>query len=148
MPKYFELHGRKEPTDKQLSITAFAEGSPGLSFWEVMNRDPERMKNFMTCMGTIDAMIPITGSYHFGWVGERAKSPNCPRDRMLLVDVGGAQGKAIMAICGETPGIDRTRCVLQDLPEVIQEARLQNYPGLDGIRMVEADFFHEQPVKG
>lgn len=64
---------------------------------------------------------------------------------VFMVDVGGGLGHDINAFAGRYP--DRNmRLVVQDMPEVIAEAKQQD---LDArIELTEHDFFSAQPVKG
>ena len=64
---------------------------------------------------------------------------------MFLVDVGGGLGQDVRTIAARYPD-RKMRLVLQDLPEVISEARTES---LDSrIEFSEHDFFKPQPIKG
>lgn len=144
MPKYFDQFGLKEPKDRLQTIFAFSEGQLGSTAWEIINKDKNRMTSFMLAMGAAEDIVPALGTYDLGWaVEEAAKS----EDRALVVDVGGGKGQALKAILRDTPGLPRHRCVLEDLPEIIEENK-QNDPDLAGIQMVGMDFHSDQPVKG
>jgi hypothetical protein len=145
MPKYFEKYGRKEPKDETHTPHTFAYGMPESTVWEVINQDPQRVIDFAQSMNTLEQFLPITGMYDFSWIAEKAKeSP----DRVLFVDVGGGKGQAIKAIHKENPGIDLTRCVLEDRPEVIAEVQKLDSPELKGTKTIVHNFWNEQPVKG
>ena len=58
--------------------------------------------------------------------------------------MGGAKGHTLDAICKQTPGLPIERCVLQDLPEVIDHAK----GTVVGPQLISMDFFNEQPTKG
>lgn len=146
MPAYFDEHGLAEPTGRHGTIFAFAAGSPDSTVWEVMNREPARMRAFMLGMGALTEEYPIVGSYDFAWAAAAAGRDG--DDRAVLVDVGGGKGHAIKAIRAQTPGLEVGRCVLEDLPAVIEGARGMDDPELRGVRMVGMDFHAEQPVKG
>lgn len=70
-----------------------------------------------------------------------------PDHRALVVDVGGGEGQALKVILRDTPGLPRNRCVLEDLPEIIEENKQQNELDLASVQMVGMDFHSEQPVK-
>ena len=66
------------------------------------------------------------------------------QDEVMLVDVGGSLGHDIELFLKQFPN-SPGRLVLQDLPDVIKQARSL---GLSGrIEPMEHDFFTEQPIK-
>ncbi|KAJ6057615.1 O-methyltransferase [Penicillium canescens] len=144
--KYFDSYGRNEPRAMRHNPWCFAAGEPEKTAWEIMGRDPERVRQFMEGMKVLERFIPVTGEYDFTWVVERAKQ--CPEDRILFVDIGGSRGHATAAICTENPGIPRRRCILQDLEEVLDEIRATGLEDLREIQLMPVDFHQEQPVKG
>jgi hypothetical protein len=146
MPRYFDAYGLKEPTGKLHSVKAFAEGEPELSVTELMNRHPERMATMLLALSAMEKMYPHSGLYDFSWVAARAGES--PADRPLIVDVGGGNGHTLRAICNDTPGLPMSRCVLEDLPEVIEVAKTTADKEVLSARLVGMDFFKEQPVKG
>ncbi|EEY22332.1 O-methyltransferase [Verticillium alfalfae VaMs.102] len=91
-------------------------------------------------------MGPHLGLYDFDWVAEAAK--NVPSDRPLLVDVGGGKGHVMKTFCdGNTP-LTLDRCVLQDLPPIIEHNKADVNSGLGGATLMAIDFHKEQPVQG
>ncbi|RDL32697.1 S-adenosyl-L-methionine-dependent methyltransferase [Venustampulla echinocandica] len=145
LPRYYETYGIKEPTEKLYTVKAFAEGKPGQSVADITLADPERVATFVLAMDSMENMYPHDGMYNYSWVAARAgESP----DRALIVDVGGAQGNALQAMCKSTPGLPMSRCVLQDLPEVIETVKKIGDEGIKGARLMSMDFHNEQPVKG
>lgn len=67
-------------------------------------------------------------------------------DNVLLVDIGGGKGEYLRSFRNKFPGVSG-RLILQDLPEVIESVQ-QHGPALDGIELMNHDFFTEQPVQG
>jgi hypothetical protein len=110
-----------------------------------MAQNPERMKDFMQSMNTLEQHLPITGYYDFSWVAEKATADP---ERVLFVDVGGGKGQAIRAICKENPHIPLSRCVLQDREDVIANAKEMDLDDLRGAALAPHNFHTEQPVKG
>jgi hypothetical protein len=96
-------------------------------------------------MEVVAANYPILASYSLDWVVAKSKEST---DRKLVVDVGGSKGHALRSIGTATPGLDMSRCVLEDLPEVVAAARELADPSLKDVEMVGVDFHSEQPVKG
>lgn len=146
MPRYFDAYGLKEPAGKLHSIKAFAEGEPEFTVSELMNRHPERMSTMLLALSAMEKMYPHSGLYDFSWVAARAG--DSPTDRPLIVDVGGGNGHTLRAICKDTPGLPLSRCVLQDLPEIIEVAKKTADKEVLSAQLIGMDFFKEQPVKG
>ncbi|PWY94776.1 S-adenosyl-L-methionine-dependent methyltransferase [Aspergillus sclerotioniger CBS 115572] len=145
MPRYYDVYGIKEPTGRLHTIKAFTEGSPDLTVGEIMSRHPERTANMMISMSAMASQYPHTGFYDFGWVVPKAAED---ATRPLIVDIGGAKGWTLQAICQETPGIPISRCVLQDLPGVIQMVQTVGDEDIRSAQLMAIDFHKEQPVKG
>ncbi len=145
MPKYFDHFGlAAEPTDRLQTVLAFAENRLGSTVWDISHSSPERLEVFMLAMAGVEHLMPALGAYDLGWaVAEAARS----QDRVLVVDVGGGRGQALKGILAVTPGLPQSRCVLEDLPEVVEAARREDAE-LAEVQMVVVDFFREQPVKG
>jgi hypothetical protein len=145
MPKYFDQYGiTEEPKDRLQTIVAFAEGRLGSTAWDIHHSSEERLRVFMLAMGVIEEQMPALPAYDLSWaVAEVAKSA----DRPLVVDVGGGRGQALKGIWKATPGIPSSRCVLEDLPEVVEAAKRED-PAMADVQTVAVDFFKEQPVKG
>ncbi|KAL4770673.1 S-adenosyl-L-methionine-dependent methyltransferase [Aspergillus nidulans var. acristatus] len=144
--KYFDIYGRKEPVTTNHTPLCFAMGEPDTTAWDLFAKDPERLRVFLTGMKVLENFMPVTGTYDFTWVVGR--SQECHEERILLVDIGGSQGHATAAICSANPGILKRRCVLQDLPEVLDEVRIKDPEEIRGVQLMPVDFHREQPVKG
>jgi hypothetical protein len=142
MLPYFRHYGLAEPVGIYHTINAFALGDPNISVWEHMNRNPEKMKNFMVSMEVMAQKMPTTGSYDYSWVMDGKFS-----DRTLVVDVGGGKGHALEAIAKATPGLAMERCAVEDLEVVVTEAKAIAQGALSHAQFVAADFHKEQPIK-
>jgi len=145
MPKFFQDHGRKEPTTRRGTIMACSQGAPELTVWELTMRDPSKTQVFMQAMQLIEAGYPFSGEYSFDWVVSRAAEDPA---RKLVVDVGGSSGHALKGIARETPGLELSRCVLQDLPPVVERAKAGAEGGLEKAEFMGIDFHEKQPVQG
>ena len=128
--------GSEEPNESGFSL-AYATDIP---MTDAIGRDPRRasqMAGAMNFMQSGPAYAPRHFLENFEW-GDAAQG--------LLVDVGGAQGEVAIEIARYLPGI---KCVVQDLPEVIKDAKVPDDLKADGrLRFLAHDFFKEQPVKG
>lgn len=145
MPEYFDKYGLKEPQDRYGTICAYASGDPSLTVWAHLKNNPEHLQNFMISMAAFAATSPVIGSYDMSWVASRA---NDDPERALLVDVGGGKGHAVETICKATPSLPSSRCVVEDLPEVVEAAEKGAEGILADVKYVPMDFHSEQPVKG
>ncbi|KAK2592521.1 hypothetical protein QQS21_009796 [Conoideocrella luteorostrata] len=145
LPAYFDTFGLGEPSSKYNTAVAFAMGDASMSIWDHLNRDPEFMSIFMVAMAAIASVMPTVGDYKFDWVVSKASdAPSRP----LVVDVGGSKGHALQAIHDATPGLDMSRCVVEDLKPVVEEAKAIATGALRDAQFVSLDFHTEQPVKG
>lgn len=144
-PVYFDKYGLKEPHDPLVNPHTFGYGEVGTHYWDIIGRDPKRMRDFMQSMNTLEQLLPITGMYDFGWLEVKSKED---AESPIFVDVGGGKGQALKAILAAFPGIDSSRCYLQDRPDVIGYAKDENSPALAGVVMRPHDFFTPQPVRG
>lgn len=89
---------------------------------------------------------PIPGPYDFSWIVDH---PIEDKSRLLLVDVGGSDGEVLLSILRNTPGLPPERCVLQDLPPVLDGVAItRQEKEIKALKKVPIDFFKEEPVKG
>ncbi|KAH7141382.1 O-methyltransferase [Dactylonectria estremocensis] len=144
LPEYVDQHSQ-EPQGPVGCPYTFANGEPEKSVWEIMNKDPERMRIFMQAMSSAETLLPASKTYDLGWVKNELDKHN---DRMLFIDIGGSKGHALQGVCEANEWLPRERCMLQDRKEVIDEVTTSNNPGLGGVKMMAHDFYLEQPVKG
>jgi hypothetical protein len=144
MPAYFDRFGLKEPTGRLDTISAFACGQLGRSVWDILTDHPDRMNNMMLAMSAMEQRFPSLGSYDLGWAVAASKNS---KDRAVLVDVGGGKGQAVKAILQATPGLPAHRCVVEDLPDIVEAAKSSVGPEMANVRFVGMDFHAEQPVK-
>jgi hypothetical protein len=145
-PKYFERYGRVEPTQQRGSPWTFARGQPDKTIWEIMQEDPDEVEGFATSMRASSRFYPILGPYDFSWIVDH---PVEDKSRPLLVDVGGSDGEALLSILRNTPGLRPERCVLQDLPHVLDDvAMTRQEEEIKALEKAPIDFFKEEPVKG
>ncbi|KAF2175883.1 S-adenosyl-L-methionine-dependent methyltransferase [Zopfia rhizophila CBS 207.26] len=143
---YFSLNGVAEPQKSNQSPFGLAAGHPDKSFYEVLEANPERAKAFNATMALALGDMPVTGMYDFSWVAEYANQPGTP-GRALIVDVGGGKGQALKAILEANPKIPVASCVLQDQPDVIQQA-IEEDGVLRPAKKFACNFFDKQPTKG
>jgi hypothetical protein len=148
LPSYFEKYGRNEPSAINHIPTSFLAGEPELGFFEQLHKNPARAKNFMRAMAIPTRRTPTIGMYEPDWVVEKAAAEG-QQSRPVWVDVGGSKGHTLLLFLQAYPGLPASRCVVQDLPEVIESARKSiTDEKLHEVQWVPMDFHHEPPVKG
>lgn len=115
-----------------------------LGFWEYLKEDPARMALFNSGMrfqsGTGNGRR--SGVYPFG---DELTNGSTGGDDILIVDVGGGRGQSLEAIKHDYPHLTG-RFILQDLPEVIEDAKTNGLPSY--IEPHVGSFFEPQPIKG
>ena len=141
--EYFKEKGMKEP-DGEEAMThnpdTWKHGQEGKTVFEVLEQDPERLKNFHMLMGMVEMLRPYTGFYDYSKLASKD-------GRTSFVDIGGADGKTISKIIAAHPEIKPESCVLQDREQVIELAhKSANLP--KGVEAQAHDFFQPQPVRG
>lgn len=131
-----------EPDDFTRCPFTYYMKQDGMSTWEMMVQDPERIKTFqLGFAGMEEASAPIVGYYDF------SKLVTNEEGRVALVDVGGGQGQSLKQIMDAHPELSPSRVVLQDLPDAIVIVRESGVLPKEVVKM-EHDFYKEQPVKG
>lgn len=138
-PQYFRKYGWKEPSDSKNTPFVFAEGEKDVEYFEMMYRDPERVQVFGDAMenATIQGNMEATRTYPFDEL-------NAKEDEVVLVDVGGGKGQALMEIIKAHPGL-KGKMVLQDLKWVVEGGTMVG----PEVEVMPYDMLKaEQPVKG
>lgn len=131
----------KWPGSNAPEHTGFAlSNGIGGSFFQEMNKDPERASRFTNAMTLIQSAPPLNVSFltdNLHWT-----HPNCPSS---IVDVGGSHGSVSIELLRRFPTIEK--CVVEDLSDVIAGARapveLQ-----ERLSFKEYDFFTMQSIIG
>lgn len=119
--------------------------------WEVMPLYPDELRVCQMCLQAMNEIIPPTGPFYdfsqFGTDADSSTDASADAGRVQLVDVGGGYGRVLTEILTAHPRLDPTRCVLQDVPDVIAMADTAQVRTL-GVQTMPIDFFDAQPVKG
>lgn len=114
-----------------------ALGTGDSSYYEYLNKNPEKAKLFSKVMSNFQAGDGYDSRHvvnNFDWGTLKAGH---------LVDLGGSMGEIAFAIKKNFPDL---RITVQDLPSTIQAAREQS--DLKGVDFMEHDFFDPQPIHG
>ena len=143
LPEFLASTGYKHAGD--YSDGSFQLGhSTSLGIWEFLKEDPERLKVFNSGMQSLATIgnNKSAGSYPFDrQLGETPCSP----EEVLIVDIGGGRGQALEAIKENFPEL-KGRMILEDLPNVIEEAKASGLPPF--IETRAASFFEPQSMHG
>jgi len=141
MYEFFREHGFKTPNSELINPYCFAHQTGDKSIWEYIGQYPERLAALNFGMGAQSQAAAWTvGIFPFELELSQIKTDD---DTVLLVDIGGGKGhvtKQIKALVGDVKG----KIILQERPEVIAEIS----DPLNGIEVMEYDFFTPQPIKG
>jgi len=133
--------GFKEPNRQETSPALWFDGNEGQLFFDVMQRDPERLADFQKCMRVIGDYSPPTSQfYDFGALMDES-------ERKVLVDIGGGQGQTLVDVLGKFPQIPPNRVVLQELPAVSAAARKSKLLPAD-TPIMDYDYNTPQPIQG
>lgn len=140
MPEYFRSRGYKSPTDGSDGPFQFAQET-SLPYFDYLHADPVRSDRFNICMNGNKGLR----RHWVDWYPVQNELLNRSREgEVLLVDMGGGNGKHLEVFLRKFPGETKGRLILQDLPGTIKALA-----GLDeGIRPMVHDIFEAQPVKG
>ncbi|OQE46935.1 hypothetical protein PENCOP_c001G00407 [Penicillium coprophilum] len=141
LPAQLKKDGYSNPSNGK--ECAFQRGfRTDLHFFEFMKENPEAASQFNNHMSVYHQGRPSW--MDVGFYDVPSLFSNVTQDDVLLVDVGGSMGHDLSEFrrkWSDAPG----RLVLQDLPEVIAQAKTGQ---LHSIETMEHDFFTEQPIKG
>ena len=118
-------------------IKGFAlANNTNLSMYNFFKEHPQRGKKFAQAMSFVDKVKGYEPHFlldNYPWERNRT-----------VVDVGGSHGTVAISIAKRFPNIN---CIVQDLPNVIEEGKAKLPADLvDRVTFMAHDFFTEQPV--
>ena len=144
MPQFLESTRHQNPTDYHRGAFQYGHRTE-LGLFEYMKQNPESVKTFDSAMQSL-AMKHDAGRSAGAFPFDKELNPEEIRDTyVVIVDVGGGRGQVLKAIHEDYPSL-RGRMVLQDVPEVIEDAKASGLPSF--IKPMAASFFEAQPVQG
>ena len=144
MPQFLESTKYQNPTDYNNGAFQYGHRTK-LGPFEYVKEDPERVKVYNSAMqsfATIGDARKSAGSFPYYQVMDTDEIMNTD---VMIVDVGGGRGQALRAIKEVFPDL-KGRMVLQDKPDVIEDAKASGLPSF--IEPMAASFFELQPIKG
>lgn len=116
----------------------YRHGTEGKSVFETLAQEPAALAVFGRVLKAAASLKPFTGLYP--WERLADSDP----ERPLFVDIGGGPGHAIAAILAAHPDLPASGFILQELPQVIDQAK-QFLPA--DVRFQPHDFFTLNPIK-
>ena len=144
MPQFLESIHYQNPTDYNNGAFQYGHRTK-LGFFDYVKDDPERIKVFnsgMQSLATIGDARKSAGPFPFD---KKLGGEDLSATDVMIVDVGGGRGQALKAIMETFPTL-KGRMILQDMPDVIEDAKADDLPSF--IEPMAASFFERQPVKG
>ncbi|KAJ6016241.1 hypothetical protein N7540_010832 [Penicillium herquei] len=140
LPRYLAKTSYKEPTD--INVNNYSDSDPeGLNFFGRLGASPNCLEAFTGHMEAWTAWkTPWTNVYDTKDLLEGAKLDD---GSAFVVDVGGNTGIDISHVLNKHPELPAGALILQDLPEVIANAKVD-----ERVTAMVHDFFLPQPIKG
>ncbi|KAK0720760.1 S-adenosyl-L-methionine-dependent methyltransferase [Lasiosphaeris hirsuta] len=141
LPEYLKTHTPKELYDLKKSPFAYAFGKEGMTYYDIIDEDPEKRQLWNKMIQQMESNMPISGMFPWDSLKEQVeKEP----ERPFFVDVGGGRGQALLKLQEEIPGTYGGKLILQDLPHVINTLKSEEIPNIEAMSY---DIFTPQPVK-
>lgn len=137
---YLNCHDVKAVEDPAHCPAAWSNGTEGQDYFASISQDAVQLATFDHAMQYSEDIFPILGIYPF----EDLAKHNIPDREVLIVDIGGGRGQALLAIKDALPEL-RGHLILQDRPDVLGSV---SQVELGSIEKMVHDFFTPQPVKG
>ncbi|CAP62285.1 uncharacterized protein PODANS_5_12370 [Podospora anserina S mat+] len=144
---YLEAHGQvsaaREPDDPLHNPCTWNAKQDGVSVWQIMAQNPEKLDQFQKGLAGIDVAVPPVGHFDFSLL-KNSDEENAAGIKEL-VDVGGGHGVVLSKILAAHPDLGARNTVLQERKDICALAA-EHLP--EGAVAMEHDFTKEQPVKG
>ncbi|KAG9241142.1 o-methyltransferas-like protein [Calycina marina] len=141
MSAFFKKNGYQNPNSQRNNPYTYAHDTKGLNMFEFILTDPARFKNFNDAMKAKSAQASLPYSL-FPFKDEMNKIQTTD-ETVLVVDVGGGNGQASVAIRDFCSGV-KGRMILQDQTPVLDGIGQE----LPGVEKMAHDFFNPQPIIG
>ena len=142
MPNYFAANGYQNPTNPIDGPFQYGVKTP-LHYFKYLAEKPERMQAFNNHMAGYSTGRARWFDPDFFLVDHiLGDSASTEADAVMLVDIGGGNGRDISSLHQEYPHLPG-RLILQDQPTVIKDLCLSKR-----IEVMSYNFFTPQPIKG
>ncbi|KAL1980117.1 hypothetical protein VTN96DRAFT_4630 [Rasamsonia emersonii] len=148
LPGFFAKYGLASPQNVRLTPLGLAHGYDDKPAYDIIVADKAVHKGFNKALRELGGMYSLKGVYDFGWLQEGLLATGSG-SRAAIVDVGGSHGLALRDAVRNNPFIPAERCVLFDLPEVIENTNknLEKSPDevLQKVQKVGGSMFEPYP---
>ncbi|KAK0383744.1 hypothetical protein NLU13_9655 [Sarocladium strictum] len=140
LPTFFKQHGLASPKNSKVTPFGMALGHPDWDVYQILDNDPALYNQFNGVLKGLGTMYSLKGVYDFGWLQD-----NLGETQPAIVDIGGSSGLALKDILAHNPFIPADRCVLYDLPPVVENTRNTCDDSLKSIQFVGGSIFEPFP---
>lgn len=140
LPNFFSQHGLASPKDARVTPMGLAMGHPTKNVYEILDAEPELAKLFNSFLKQSSRIYTLKDIYDFNWV-----QGTLDDSRPIVVDVGGSSGRAVLDILSFNEFIPATRCVVFDIPHVIEDTKNTLDEGLSSVQLVGGSMFEPYP---
>ena len=139
-PAFFEKHGLSSPKSARVTPLGLAFGYEDKAVYDILVADAKTHKGFNNALRELGAMYSLKGVYDFQWLQGALWSP-----RPAIVDVGGSSGYALRDALRNNPYIPPEKCVLFDLPQVVENTKNGLDESLRLVQLIGGDMFEPYP---
>lgn len=139
-PAFFAKHGLASPKSARTTPLGLAFGYEDKAVYDILVADAQTHKGFNNALRELGAMYSLKGVYDFRWMQGVIWGP-----RPAIVDVGGSSGYALRDFLRNNPFIPPEKCVLFDLPKVIENTKSNLDESLLSVQLVGGDMFEPYP---
>ncbi|KAF5704413.1 O-methyltransferase family 2 [Fusarium mundagurra] len=145
MPNFFAKHGLASPQSASVTPIGLSHGFENRPAYEILVENKVVHKGFNEALKALGVMYSLKGIYDFSWMRE----PLAASSRPAIVDIGGSHGLALKDVIRNNKFIPAERCILYDLPQVIENTK-QNVAkeqdeDLQNIQMISGSMFEPYP---
>ncbi|RAL02535.1 putative O-methyltransferase [Aspergillus ibericus CBS 121593] len=116
MPDYFAKYGLASPQSASVTPLGLAHGYDNRPAYDIIVANKVVHKGFNEALRELGVMYSLKGVYDFSWMQDALASSSRP----AIVDVGGSHGLALRDAVTNNRFIPAERCILYDLPQVIE----------------------------
>lgn len=139
-PAFFAKHGLASPKSPRVTPIGLAFGYEDKAVYDILVADAKTHKGFNNALRELGAMYSLKGVYDFRWMQGAVWGL-----RPAIIDVGGSSGFALRDAIRNNPFIPAEKCVLYDLPQVIENTKNNLDESLRTAQLVAGDMFEPYP---
>ncbi|RKK07535.1 hypothetical protein BFJ66_g16929 [Fusarium oxysporum f. sp. cepae] len=145
MPDFFAKHGLASPQSASVTPIGYSHGFENRPAYEILVENKVVHKGFNEALKALGVMYSLKGIYDFSWMRE----PLASGTRPAIVDIGGSHGLALSDAIRNNSFIPAERCILYDLPQVIENTKKnvvkEQDKVLQKIQMISGSMFEPYP---